>query len=98
MSDAHAAMRDRQRMSTPLLEELREVALRSAGLPLKLSGAGGGGALVGVCPAEEVTRTAALLARALRVSHPAAVVIPTVAAPGARREPVPVAGGQRKGS
>ncbi|WP_369148913.1 mevalonate kinase [Streptomyces sp. R44] len=100
MSDAHAAMRDHQRMSTPLLEELRVVALRSAGLPLKLSGAGGGGALVGVCPAEEVAETAARLARALRVSHPAAGVIPTWAAPGVRRDPapVPVAGGQRKGS
>ncbi|MFF0430185.1 mevalonate kinase [Streptomyces sp. NPDC004520] len=98
MSDAHEAMRDRQRMSTPVLEELREAALRSAGLPLKLSGAGGGGALVGVCPTAEATATVARLSRDLRVSHPAARVIPTSAAPGRRREPVPVAGGQRKGS
>ncbi|MES9506648.1 galactokinase [Streptomyces sp. NPDC000609] len=98
MTAAHEAMRDHQRMSTPLLEELRAVALRSAGLPLKLSGAGGGGALVGICPADEAAETAARLARALLVSHPGARVVPTTAAPGARREPVPVAGGQRKGS
>ncbi|MFJ7199499.1 MULTISPECIES: mevalonate kinase [unclassified Streptomyces] len=100
MTCAHEAMRDHQRMSTPLLEELRTVALRSAGLPLKLSGAGGGGALVGVCPADGVAGTVDRLARALRVSHPGARVVPTTAAPGARREPVPVpvAGGQRKGS
>ncbi|WP_282697127.1 galactokinase [Streptomyces sp. CC208A] len=96
MTAAHVAMRDHQRMSTPVLEELREAALRSAGLPLKLSGAGGGGALVGVCPTAEVTATVARLSRSLRVSHPAARVVPTSAAPGARREPV--AGGQRKGS
>ncbi|MGW2086171.1 GHMP family kinase ATP-binding protein [Streptomyces sp. NPDC001880] len=98
MAEAHEAMRDHQRMSTPLLEELRTVALRSAGLPLKLSGAGGGGALVGICPADEVAATADRLARALRARHPGARVVPTTAAPGARREPVPVAGGQRKGS
>ncbi|MFE2934346.1 mevalonate kinase [Streptomyces sp. NPDC059278] len=98
MTAAHEAMRDHQRMSTPLLEELRAVALRSAGLPLKLSGAGGGGALVGICPADEAAETAARLARALCVSHPGARVVPTTAAPGTRREPVPVTGGQRKGS
>ncbi|QNP76136.1 galactokinase [Streptomyces roseirectus] len=90
MADGHAAMRDHQRMSTPLLEELREVALREAGLPLKLSGAGGGGSLVGVCAAAQVRETVARLARALGVSHPAARVIPTTAASGVRREPVPV--------
>ncbi|MFE3150109.1 mevalonate kinase [Streptomyces sp. NPDC059218] len=98
MTAAHEAMRDHQRMSTPLLEELRAVALRSAGLPLKLSGAGGGGALVGICPVDEAAETAARLARALCVSHPGARVVPTTAAPGTRREPVPVTGGQRKGS
>ncbi|MFH8514681.1 galactokinase [Streptomyces gelaticus] len=98
MADAHGAMRDHQRMSTPLLEELRTVALRSAGLPLKLSGAGGGGALVGICAADEAAGTAERLARALRVSQPGARVVLTTAAPGVRREPVPVAGGQRKGS
>ncbi|MFF1690640.1 mevalonate kinase [Streptomyces sp. NPDC058254] len=90
MVRAHEAMRDHQRMSTPLLEELRSVALRTAGLPLKLSGAGGGGALVGVCPADAVEETAAGLARALRVSHPQARVMPTQAALSSRREPVPV--------
>ncbi|MFF2012136.1 galactokinase [Streptomyces sp. NPDC058195] len=99
MSDAHAAMRDHQRMSTPLLEELRALALASAGLPLKLSGAGGGGALVGVCRADELERTAARLTGALRVAHPGARVVPATAAPGVRREPEAVAaGGQRKGS
>ncbi|WP_107489501.1 mevalonate kinase family protein, partial [Streptomyces sp. rh34] len=88
MVRAHEAMRDHQRMSTPLLEEVRTVSQR-AGLPLKLSGAGGGGALVGVCTADTVAETAERLARALRVSHPRARVIPVSAAPGTVGEPVP---------
>ncbi|MFB6815195.1 mevalonate kinase [Streptomyces sp. NPDC056347] len=99
MSDAHAAMRDHQRMSTPLLEELRALARRSAGLPLKLSGAGGGGALVGVCRADALEETVNRLAGALRTAHPGARVVPASAAPGIRRHPEPVtAGGQMKGS
>lgn len=49
MTAAHRAMRDLQNMSTPLLEHLRALAHTVVGLPLKVSGAGGGGALVGVC-------------------------------------------------
>lgn len=85
MSRAHDAMRDFQRMSTPLLEEVRGVALRSAGLPLKLSGAGGGGALVGVCPVAEEPRTVQQLRGALRAACPRARVIPARAAAGVRR-------------
>ncbi|MFB7918521.1 mevalonate kinase [Streptomyces sp. NPDC056061] len=94
MARAHEAMRDHQRMSTPFLEELRALALRAAGLPLKLSGAGGGGALVGVCRADAVEETADRLTRALNASHPQARVLPTRVAPGARRAAVP-AGGDR---
>ncbi|MFF8960053.1 galactokinase [Streptomyces sp. NPDC014894] len=82
MDRAHAAMRDRQGMSTPLLEELRKAALRSAGLRLKLSGAGGGGALVGICRTEDLAETAAALRPALDAVHPAARVIPARAAVG----------------
>ncbi|MFE3769227.1 GHMP family kinase ATP-binding protein [Streptomyces sp. NPDC059122] len=82
MSRAHRAMRDLQGMSTPLLEELRELALRSVGLPLKLSGAGGGGALVGVCPAADQAEVVARLRRALGPAHPRARVIPARAAAG----------------
>lgn len=82
MSEAHTAMRDLQGMSTPLLEELRSVALRSAGLPLKLSGAGGGGALAGICPASDQAEVVALLRRALGPVHPGARVIPARAAAG----------------
>ncbi|MFE6684987.1 mevalonate kinase [Streptomyces sp. NPDC057743] len=82
MSEAHSAMRDLQRMSTPLLEELRSLALRSAGLPLKVSGAGGGGALVGVCPAIERAEVVARLRRALGPVHPGARVIGARAAAG----------------
>ncbi|MFI0709707.1 mevalonate kinase [Streptomyces inhibens] len=82
MSAAHDAMRDLQRMSTPLLEELRALSLRSAGLPLKLSGAGGGGALVGICPAAEQEQIVARLRQALHGTHPRARVIPTRAAAG----------------
>ncbi|MFJ9411060.1 mevalonate kinase [Streptomyces sp. NPDC101393] len=82
MSNAHAAMRDLQGMSTPLLEELREVALHSVGLPLKLSGAGGGGALVGVCQVSDQEAMVRDLRHALRRGHTTARVIPTRAAEG----------------
>ncbi|MFF1360141.1 mevalonate kinase [Streptomyces sp. NPDC058297] len=85
MSRAHEAMRDCQRMSTPLLEELRGLARRSVGLPLKLSGAGGGGALVGVCPVAEERETVERLRRALAGTHPGARVIPARASAGVRR-------------
>ncbi|MFI1932920.1 mevalonate kinase [Streptomyces sp. NPDC020330] len=94
MVRAHEAMRDHQRMSTPLLEEVRAVSQRAVGLPLKLSGAGGGGALVGVCTAGTVADTAERLTRALRVSHPRARVIPVSAAPGSVGEPVPTERGR----
>ncbi|MGW1372943.1 GHMP family kinase ATP-binding protein [Streptomyces sp. NPDC002446] len=97
MSEAHDAMRDLQGMSTPLLEELRALALRSAGLPLKLSGAGGGGALVGVCPAADRARIVARLRQALHRSHPRARVILTRAAAGLAPElaagPAPLGAG-----
>lgn len=95
MDRAHEAMRDHQRMSTPLLEDVRALSRRAAGLPLKLSGAGGGGALVGVCTAGAVQETAARLARALRVTHPRARVMPTPAAPSTVGEPVPAGRGRR---
>ncbi|MFF2546064.1 galactokinase [Kitasatospora sp. NPDC058063] len=84
MARAHAAMRDHQGMSTPLLEELRTVALRAVGLPLKLSGAGGGGSLVGVCRAGDAPAVVAGLAGALRGRYPGARVIPARAAAGSR--------------
>ncbi|MGV9314115.1 GHMP family kinase ATP-binding protein [Streptomyces sp. NPDC003691] len=91
MDRAHTTMRDHQRMSTPLLESLRALALRTTGLTLKLSGAGGGGALVGVCRAADAEETAAALRAALRTAHPDARVIPTRASAG----PGPGAGDTR---
>ncbi|MFF9350117.1 mevalonate kinase [Streptomyces sp. NPDC014734] len=104
MTRAHEAMRDHQRMSTPFLEELRGLASRAVGLPLKLSGAGGGGAMVGVCPAETVEGTVERLRRALSASHAQVGVIPAPAAPARRVvDPVPsaptagpVRGGERQ--
>jgi len=49
MRTAHGAMRDIQGMSTPFLEKLRRSAEHVAGIPFKVSGSGGGGALVAVC-------------------------------------------------
>ncbi|MFJ9696145.1 mevalonate kinase [Kitasatospora sp. NPDC101183] len=79
MGRAHVAMRDFQAMSTPFLETLRDLARDRVGQPLKLSGAGGGGALVGVCPAEEAERTAARLRTAFE-GHPDVRVMPVRAA------------------
>ncbi|MER6910180.1 galactokinase [Streptomyces sp. NPDC000594] len=80
MDRAHVTMRDHQRMSTPVLEELRGLALRAAGLRLKLSGAGGGGALVGVCRTGERDDVVGALRQALWERFPAARVIPAQAA------------------
>ncbi|MFE5853842.1 galactokinase [Streptomyces sp. NPDC056500] len=90
MSRAHEAMRDHQRMSTPLLEELRTKAARAVGLPLKVSGAGGGGSLVGVCPLVDAPETARALRAALRDDHPGARVVVTGAAPGRSTAPLQV--------
>ncbi|WP_445400857.1 GHMP family kinase ATP-binding protein [Streptomyces sp. LE64] len=80
MDRAHVTMRDRQRMSTPVLEDLRDTAFTAAGLRLKLSGAGGGGSLVGVCAAVEAEEVADAVRRAIGGRHPAARVVPTRAA------------------
>lgn len=82
MNRAHEAMRDHQRMSTPLLEELRTRAARTAGLPLKVSGAGGGGALVGVCSVADAEETVDAVRGALLADYPSARVILTRAAQG----------------
>lgn len=65
MTEAHRAMRDLQKMSTPLIERLRSLARSAVGLPLKISGAGGGGALIGVCPMTD----AAAIAESLRAAY-----------------------------
>jgi galactokinase len=85
MRQAHGAMRDLQRMSTPLLEQLRRLALDAAGLRLKLSGAGGGGALVGVCPQADAGPVVHRLRQAYAAAHPGVRVLQTRAAP--LREP-----------
>ncbi|MGC0315943.1 galactokinase [Kitasatospora acidiphila] len=75
MRQAHRAMRDHQGMSTPFLERLRRLARSSAGFELKLSGAGGGGALVGVCDAVVSAQLADALRRAYRYECPDARVL-----------------------
>ncbi|MFE9659564.1 galactokinase [Streptomyces sp. NPDC005955] len=90
MDRAHVTMRDHQRMSTPVLEELRELALGSAGLRLKLSGAGGGGSLVGVCRTADADKIASAVRGALGERYPAARVIATRAAgPEPAASPLP---------
>ncbi|MEV6345681.1 hypothetical protein [Actinoplanes sp. NPDC051851] len=81
MTEAHRAMRDHQRMSTSLLERLRLLARDATGLAMKLSGAGGGGALVGVCPTVDAASTAEAIRDAYRVDASAAAVLITAAAP-----------------
>ncbi|GGN76592.1 hypothetical protein GCM10010112_48890 [Actinoplanes lobatus] len=81
MTEAHRAMRDHQRMSTPLLEGLRALAGDAGGLAMKVTGAGGGGALVGVCRAEDAPSVAEAIRDAYRADGSAAVVLETVAAP-----------------
>jgi len=73
MSAAHNAMRDIQNMSTPFLEALRRTALDSVGIAFKISGSGGGGALVAVCHRDDVDRLERLQ-RELAERHPATSV------------------------
>jgi mevalonate kinase len=54
VNDAHASMRDKQGMSTPLLETLRDLALEAGFHGAKITGAGGGGALIAVGRADEL--------------------------------------------
>lgn len=75
MSEAHRAMRDLQKMSTPLLEQLRSLALSAARLPLKVSGAGGGGALIGVCAVADAAAIVESLVAAYQDVHPEIQVI-----------------------
>ncbi|MGW4130914.1 mevalonate kinase family protein [Amycolatopsis japonica] len=75
MADAHEAMRDCQHMSTPLLEQLRALADKAADIKVKVSGAGGGGALVGVCATADAPAIASALRAAYRETHPGASVI-----------------------
>lgn len=76
MCQAHVAMRDIQGMSTSLLEHLRNLARSAAGFPLKLTGAGGGGALVGVCSAADSDQIVRRLRRAYHTDHPDVKVLP----------------------
>jgi galactokinase len=75
MTDAHRAMRNLQKMSTPLLEQLRALARNGVGLPLKISGAGGGGALIGVCSATDAAAIAESLRSAYHDTQPGTQVI-----------------------
>ncbi|GAA4609616.1 galactokinase [Actinoplanes octamycinicus] len=94
---AHEAMRD-VGMSHPVLESLRDLARREAGLSLKITGAGGGGAMVGVCHASQATAAATRIRAALAARYPRAGVLIARAAPGmplasAEAAPEPAAAG-----
>jgi galactokinase len=82
MHIAHAAMRDCQRMSTPRLEQIRTLAWETTRIRLKLSGAGSGGALVGVCTRDDAEQAAAALTPRLRAEVPGArAIVAEAAAP-----------------
>ncbi|PFG49950.1 galactokinase [Amycolatopsis sulphurea] len=81
MAAAHEAMRDCQQMSTPLLEQLRVRAYQTAGMTLKVSGAGGGGALVGVCATADVPALTSALRAAYQQSYPGVQVLVAAPAP-----------------
>jgi galactokinase len=49
-NSAHAQLRDGLQLSTPRIEELREIALGSGALGAKLTGSGGGGCLFAYAP------------------------------------------------
>lgn len=84
VNDAHATMRDNQQMSTPLLEELRDAALAVGFAGVKITGAGGGGALIALAPAAATSEMAARLRAALSPGRADANVLHVAAAPPAR--------------
>ncbi|ROR46385.1 mevalonate kinase family protein [Kitasatospora cineracea] len=96
MDRAHTAMRDIQGMSTDTLEGIRDLARRTAGLRLKITGAGGGGAMVGVCAAADAAAVEEVLTAALAGPYPRARIPVATAAPPAAAvlRPVHAAGPQ----
>lgn len=72
LDHAHGAMRDHQRTSTAQLERLRAVARDCGCHGLKLSGAGGGGALFTISTAQEAPGIASELELALRAEKKSA--------------------------
>lgn len=80
----HATMRDHQRMSTALLEELRDAALAVGFAGVKVTGAGGGGALIALAPAAATPELVERLRGALRPRHADADVLHVAATRPAR--------------
>lgn len=73
---AHGAMRDLMRMSTDRLEMLRDIALQCGCRAVKLTGAGGGGALFALVPKDEAVTTARRLqTRFEALQYPARVIV-----------------------
>jgi galactokinase len=66
LDSAHCAMRDHQGSSTPEIERLRAVLLDSGCAGVKLTGAGGGGAIFTVCEADKAPDLADQLQDALK--------------------------------
>jgi mevalonate kinase len=82
MHAAHDVMRDCQRMSTPRLERIRTLTWETTRLRLKLSGAGSGGSLVGVCARSDAEQAAAALTSRLETEVPGArALVAEAAAP-----------------
>lgn len=84
VNDAHATMRDQQRMSTALLEELRDAALAVGFAGVKVTGAGGGGALIALAPAAATPELVERLRGTLRPQHADADVLHVAATRPAR--------------
>ncbi|MFH8984765.1 GHMP family kinase ATP-binding protein [Streptomyces varsoviensis] len=81
MTEAHTAMRDIQHMSSEVLEDMRRTARRTVGLPVKITGAGGGGSMIGVCRSGDAAEIRHLLSRHLHEEYPHARVLLADAAP-----------------
>ncbi|ANW22374.1 hypothetical protein I3J09_30655 (plasmid) [Streptomyces clavuligerus] len=81
MEQAHTAMRDIQHMSSSVLEDIRQITRRTVGLPLKVTGAGGGGSMIGVCPRGDAGEIQRSLSRSLKEAYPRAQVLIADAVP-----------------
>ncbi|GIF12704.1 hypothetical protein [Actinoplanes teichomyceticus] len=81
MERAHRAMRE-VGMSSAVLEDLRAIARAEAGISLKITGAGGGGAMIGVCRDVDAVSVATRLRAAAGARYAGSSVLIARAAAG----------------
>jgi galactokinase len=71
LSESHASLRDRLRVSVPEMDRLVDLAVRAGAYGARLTGAGFGGCVVCLCTIENVERVRARLVETYYAEQPA---------------------------